>query len=255
MTRNTAKQFWKEYIKLASTKGSDVTMLNPTHAFIKQIHMGIFDKISDEDFSRKNEDIKDLSLFWDCSDTETAKNVLLNAISSTDISDMDISNIAGILASASVRSHYSTEDPAKNKCDKGIPDPTSAPDSRYAGWTPHDIYNYLSQHIYGQDAAKRAVSMLVYHHLRGNSRNIVMAGPTGCGKTEIWRALSKQLDCIRIINGPQLSGDGWKGSLKISDIFTGGPEQTAGHLIIVIDEADKMCEPAFASGGDRKSVV
>ena len=255
MTRNTAKQFWKEYIKLASTKGSDVTMLNPTHAFIKQIHMGIFDKISDEDFSRKNEDIKDLSLFWDCSDTETAKNVLLNAISSTDISDMDISNIAGILASASVRSHYSTEDPAKNKCDKGIPDPTSAPDSRYAGWTPHDIYNYLSQHIYGQDAAKRAVSMLVYHHLRGNSRNIVMAGPTGCGKTEIWRALSKQLDCIRIINGPQLSGDGWKGSLKISDIFTGGPEQTAGHLIIVIDEADKMCEPAFASGGNDTSMI
>ena len=255
MTRNTAKQFWKEYIKLASTKGSDVTMLNPTHAFIKQIHMGIFDKISDKDFSRKNEDIKELSLFWDCSDTETAKNVLLNAISSTDISDMDISNIAGILASASVRSHYSTEDPAKNKCDKGIPDPTSAPDSRYAGWTPHDIYNYLSQHIYGQDAAKRAVSMLVYHHLRGNSRNIVMAGPTGCGKTEIWRALSKQLDCIRIINGPQLSGDGWKGSLKISDIFTGGPEQTAGHLIIVIDEADKMCEPAFASGGNDTSMI
>lgn len=255
MTRNTAKQFWKEYIKLACSKGTNTTVLNPIHTFIQQSHMGIFDKISDKDFAKRRDDIKELALFWDDSNTETAGNILFNALAKTNISDMDISNIAGILASASVRSHYSTEDPAKNKCDKGIPDPTSAPDSRYAGWTPHDIYNYLSQHIYGQDAAKRAVSMLVYHHLRGNSRNIVMAGPTGCGKTEIWRALSKQLDCIRIINGPQLSGDGWKGSLKISDIFTGGPEQTAGHLIIVIDEADKMCEPAFASGGNDTSMI
>ena len=255
MTRSTAKQFWKEYIKLACSKGTNTTVLNPVHTFIQQSHMGIFDKISDKDFAKRRDDIKELALFWDDSNTETAGNILFNALAKTNISDMDISNIAGILASASVRSYYSTEDPAKNKCDKDIPDPTSAPDSRYAGWTPHDIYNYLSQHIYGQDAAKRAVSMLVYHHLRGNSRNIVMAGPTGCGKTEIWRALSKQLDCIRIINGPQLSGDGWKGSLKISDIFTGEPEQTAGHLIIVIDEADKLCKPAFASGGNDTSMI
>ena len=255
MTRNTAKQFWKEYIKLACSKGTNTTVLNPIHTFIQQSHMGIFDKISDKDFAKRRDDIKELALFWDDSNTETAGNILFNALTKTDISDMDISNIAGILASASVRSHYSTEDPAQNKCDKGIPDPTSDPDSRYAGWTPRNIYDYLSQHIYGQEEAKRAVSMLVYHHLRGNSRNIVMAGPTGCGKTEIWRALSKQLDCIRIINGPQLSGDGWKGSLKISDIFTGEPEQTAGHLIIVIDEADKMCEPAFASGGNDTSMI
>ena len=249
MTRNAAKKFWKEYIKLACTKGINTTVINPTHTFIKQAHIGIFDKISDKDFSKKQEDIEELSLFWNFRDTETAKNVLLNAMSLTDISDKDINTIAGVLASASVRSNHPTEDPDKNKCDESIPDPISAPDSKYTAWTPHDIYNYLSQHVYGQEAAKRAVSMLVYHHLRGNSRNIVMAGPTGCGKTEIWRALSKQLDCIRIINGPQLSGDGWKGSLKISDIFTGEPDQTAGHLIIVIDEADKMCEPAFASGG------
>ena len=249
MRRNAAKQFWTKYIKLACAKGTDITVLNPVHTFIQHAHMGIFDKISDKDFAKKQDDIKDLSSFWDCRDTETAKNVLLNAMSLTDISDKDINTIAGVLASASVRSNHPTEDPDKNKCDESIPDPISAPDSKYTAWTPHEIYPSLSQHIYGQEAAKRAVSMLVYHHLRGNSRNIVMAGPTGCGKTEIWRALSKQLDCIRIINGPQLSGDGWKGSLKISDIFIGESKQTAEHLIIVIDEADKMCEPAIASGG------
>lgn len=252
MTRDTAKQFWKEYIKLACAKGSDSIMLNPSHTLISQVHIGKFDEMSDDEYAVRLKDVEELSLFWDRSETRPARDVLLNALAETDITDADISNIAGILASASVRSYYSTEDPDKNGYDKDIPNPDLASSfgSRYTDWTPHNIYDYLSQYIYGQDAAKRAVSMLVYHHLRGNSRNIVMAGPTGCGKTEIWRSLSKELDCIRIINGPQLSGDGWKGSLKISDIFTGEPEGSAGHLIIVIDEADKMCEPAFASDGN-----
>lgn len=257
MTRDTAKQFWKEYIKLACAKGSDSIMLNPSHTLISQVHMGKFDEMSDDEYAVRLKDVEELSLFWDRSETRPARDVLLNALAETDITDADISNIAGILASASVRPHYSIEDPNKDKCDKGVPDPNlvSAPESKYTAWTPHNIYDYLSQYIYGQDAAKRAVSMLVYHHLRGNRRNIVMAGPTGCGKTEIWRALSKQLDCIRIINGPQLSGDGWKGSFHISDIFKGGPEGSAGHLIIVIDEADKMCEPAFSSGGNDVATI
>ena len=91
--------------------------------------------------------------------------------------------------------------------------------------------------------------MLMYHHLHGNSRNIVMAGASGCGKTEIFRALSKKYDFIRIINGPQLSCDGWKGSFHLKDIFWDEPKETAEHLVIVVDEADKMLEPAIASGG------
>lgn len=115
--------------------------------------------------------------------------------------------------------------------------------------SPREIYEYLNKNIYGQDAAKRAVSMLMFHHLNGNKRNIVMAGKSGCGKTEIWRALSKRYDFIRIINGPQLSCDGWKGSFHLKDIFWDEPKETAEHLVIVIDEADKMFEPAIASGG------
>lgn len=76
-----------------------------------------------------------------------------------------------------------------------------------------------------------------------------MAGKSGCGKTEIWRALSKRYDFIRIINGSQLSCDGWKGSFHLKDIFWDEPKETAEHLVIVIDEADKMLEPAIASGG------
>ena len=91
--------------------------------------------------------------------------------------------------------------------------------------------------------------MLMYHHLHGNSRNIVMAGASGCGKTEIWRTLAKEFNCIRIINGPQLTCDGWKGSYQIKDIFTGETKETAERLIIVIDEADKLFERSVGSGG------
>ena len=48
---------------------------------------------------------------------------------------------------------------------------------------------------------------------------MILAGPTGCGKTEIWRSLSKKFDFIKIVNGPQLACDGWKGSYHIKDIF------------------------------------
>lgn len=166
------------------------------------------------------------------------------------MSDVEIDEIAGILADASVRTDYYTEEQAQ-ECDEAAfnPDLDFSPQSPGSSHTPHSIYNYLNQHIYGQDAAKRAAAMLMYHHLRGNSRNIVMAGATGCGKTEIWRTLSKMYNCIRIINGPQLSCDGWKGSLKISDIFTCETKKLAEHLVLVIDESDKMMEPKVASGG------
>ena len=65
----------------------------------------------------------------------------------------------------------------------------------------------------------------------------------------IWRILSKMCNCIRIINGPQLTCDGWKGSYQIKDIFTGETKETAERLIIVIDEADKLFERSVGSGG------
>lgn len=257
MTHGTAKQFWQDYFKLARAKATHIAMPNPGDTFCAQAYIGEFDEMPDDEYMEKLKETKEIASFWNQSHTETAMNVLLNALAKTDITDTEIDGIAGILADASVRSDYCAEGQDGKGCNGDIPNPGQhfSPGSKYADWTPRSIYAYLNQHIYGQDAAKRAVSMLVYHHLRGNSRNIVMAGATGCGKTEIWRALSKKLDCIRIVNGPQLSGDGWNGSFKISDIFTGEPKETIGHLIIVIDEADKMCEPAFCSGGNDTSMI
>ena len=197
MTHDMAKQFWKVYIGMAGKNGMHANMSNPVDDFKASAHAGEFDKLTDDQYYRKEADAEDR----ECDDSDFSP----------------------------------------------VNEPT--PFDGGAGWTPHSIYDYLDQHIYGQEAAKRAASMLMYHHLNGNSRNIVMAGATGCGKTEIWRTLSKKFNFIRIVNGPQLTCDGWKGSYHIKDIFTGETKETAECLVIVIDEADKLFEPSIGSGG------
>jgi len=71
--------------------------------------------------------------------------------------------------------------------------------------TPREIVDYLSRYIVGQDEAKKAIAialrnrirrMKLPEHLRDEitPKNILMIGPTGVGKTEISRRISKLLD-------------------------------------------------------------
>ena len=68
--------------------------------------------------------------------------------------------------------------------------------------TPREIVAALDQHIVGQAAAKRAVSIALRNRWRRQQtpvgmraeitpKNILMIGPTGVGKTEIARRLAK----------------------------------------------------------------
>ena len=73
--------------------------------------------------------------------------------------------------------------------------------------TPKEIVNALDSYIIGQDEAKKAVAIALRNRYRRSllddkmredvtPRNIIMIGPTGVGKTEIARRLSK------LVNAP-----------------------------------------------------
>ena len=116
-------------------------------------------------------------------------------------------------------------------------------------WSLHEIYDFVCQRVLGQEKAIQGASQLLYHHLRGHKRNVLFMGPTGCGKTEIWRVMKELYPNICIVDSSRITADGWKGNYKFSDIFEGMKKEEAEHAIIVMDEFDKLCEPNISSGG------
>lgn len=122
--------------------------------------------------------------------------------------------------------------------------------------TPQDIYRFLDEHVYGQTKAKRAAASLIWNHAHKLiKRNILLAGPTGCGKSEIWRQASQIYPYIRIIDASHVSADGWTGNYKVRNFFDGLSKEEAEKTIYVLDEADKLFEPTFSAGGNNYSFL
>lgn len=121
--------------------------------------------------------------------------------------------------------------------------------------TPKKIYGYLDQYVWKQEEAKKAASVIAYNCFeRRIKTNAMFVGPTGCGKTFTWRCVKRIFpDRIEIVDGSNLTQDGWKGEKKWSSLFRSPIFRSGERSILVIDEADKMLYPKFTSGGENVS--
>ena len=122
---------------------------------------------------------------------------------------------------------------------------------------PEEIKEFLDEYVIGQDEAKKVLSVAVYNHYKrimagrdlgvelGKS-NILMLGPTGCGKTLLAQTLAKILGVpFAIADATALTEAGYVGEdvenilLKIIQAADGDIER-AEYGIIYIDEIDKI---------------
>ena len=123
--------------------------------------------------------------------------------------------------------------------------------------TPEEIKAFLDEYVIGQDEAKKVLSVAVYNHYKRimagsdlgvdlQKSNILMLGPTGCGKTLLAQTLAKILNVpFAIADATALTAAGYVGEdvesilLKVIQAADGDIER-AEHGIIYIDEIDKI---------------
>ena len=124
---------------------------------------------------------------------------------------------------------------------------------------PREIYNFLNDYIVGQETARRILSVAVYNHYKrvqlGTSAdpdvelaksNILLIGPTGCGKTLMAQTLARMLNVpFAIADATALTEAGYVGEdvenilLKLIQAADYDVKK-AETGIIYIDEIDKI---------------
>jgi len=128
--------------------------------------------------------------------------------------------------------------------------------------TPRKIFDQLNQYVIGQDRAKKTLAVAVYNHYKrinsgmqiddvelGKS-NILLIGPTGCGKTLLAQTLANILDVpFCIADATALTEAGYVGEdvenillrlIQIADFDIARAERG----IVYIDEIDKIARKA-----------
>jgi ATP-dependent Clp protease ATP-binding subunit ClpX len=123
---------------------------------------------------------------------------------------------------------------------------------------PKSIKQFLDDYVVGQEYSKKVISVCVYNHykriyqqkndddLEIEKSNVIIAGPTGTGKTLIAKTIAKLLDVpIAIVDATVLTEAGYVGE-DVENILTRLLQASDYNIekaekgIIFIDEIDKI---------------
>src|SRR6478609_4481268 len=124
--------------------------------------------------------------------------------------------------------------------------------------TPRQIYERLARFVIGQDAAKRAVAIAAYNHLKRieakrfgrtclvKKANVLLVGPTGSGKTHIARNLAQILNVpFTTVDATEYTEAGYYGKdveVMVSELLFRANQsvEDCQRGIIFVDEVDKI---------------
>ena len=176
-------------------------------------------------------------------------NSMMNPGKMPNISMINLSDMNGFMPQSQ---KLKKKKPKEDKAEEPVLDIKNIP-------APHKIKASLDEYVIGQDYAKKVMSVAVYNHYKRvatgttddieiEKSNMLMIGPTGCGKTYLVKTLARLLDVpLAITDATSLTEAGYIGDdieSVVSKLLAAADNdvEKAERGIIFIDEIDKIAK-------------